>query len=93
MLSAEIANAYGEAYIEFRRDGRPRPGPGRDRPRRSEPRNADARSRRPGPKAKALNNQLDQLQLSQALQTGGAELVQPAGAALRALLAAHRPET
>lgn len=77
--SAEIANAYGSAYIKFRREA--------DRSQVQEAIDlaessledlspADAE----GTEGAALRRQLDELKLTQALQTGGAELVQPAGA-------------
>jgi capsular exopolysaccharide synthesis family protein len=76
-LSAEMANAYGEAYIEFRR-----------RADRSQVQDAIdvaetsleglSPEERAGKEGAALREQLDRLKLSQALQTGGAELVQPA---------------
>jgi succinoglycan biosynthesis transport protein ExoP len=76
-LSAEIANAYGDAYIAFRR--------GADR---SQVQNAIelaetsleelSSEQREGAEGEALEQQLDQLRLNQALQTGGAELVQKA---------------
>lgn len=76
-LSAEMANAYGNAYISFRRQadreqvqdaidvaetGLERLSPGEQE----------------GAEGAALREQLDRLKLTQALQTGGAELVQPA---------------
>ena len=76
-LSAEIANAYGEAYISFRRKSD-----------RSQVQNAInlAESRlaslspeeKAGSEGKALEKQLAQLKLTQALETGGADLVQHA---------------
>jgi capsular exopolysaccharide synthesis family protein len=76
-LSAEIANAYGEAYIEFRRSS--------DRGQVQEAINLAEKSieelepdEEGGTQEQALKRQLDQLRLNQALQTGGAELVQPA---------------
>lgn len=76
-LSAEMANAYGQAYIDFRRNAD-----------RAQVQDAIAvaeaglerlaPSEREGSEGTALNEQLDQLRLAQALQTGGAELVQPA---------------
>jgi succinoglycan biosynthesis transport protein ExoP len=83
-LSAEIANAYGEAYIGFRRKA--------DRSQLQEAITLAESSleeltpeQREGAQGEALNKQLEQLKLDQALQTGGAELVQratPAGEAL-----------
>lgn len=77
-LSAKIANVYARAYISFRRSAD-----------RAQVQNAidlaetslDELSpeRQEGPEGTALNKQLDELRLTQALQTGGAELVQPAG--------------
>jgi capsular exopolysaccharide synthesis family protein len=76
-LSAEMANAYGRAYIEFRRKA--------DRAQVQDAIDVAeagleelAPGEQAGPEGSALNEQLDQLKLSQALQTGGAELVQPA---------------
>lgn len=76
-LSAEMANAYGRAYIGFRREAD-----------RAQVQNAIelaeeslaglTPAEREGPEQEALNKQLDQLRLTQALQTGGAELVQTA---------------
>lgn len=76
-LSAEMANAYGRAYIEFRRQA--------DRSQVQDAIDvAEAGLERLSPEEQAgsegaaLNEQLDTLKLTQALQTGGAELVQPA---------------
>lgn len=76
-LSAEMANAYGRAYIEFRRQA--------DRAQVQDAIDvAEASLQRLSPEEQAgsegaaLNEQLDTLKLTQALQTGGAELVQPA---------------
>jgi tyrosine-protein kinase len=76
-LSAEMANAYGEAYIDFRR--------GADRSQVQDAINVAEASlekltpaEREGKEGAALSEQLDHLKLTQALQTGGAELVQPA---------------
>jgi tyrosine-protein kinase len=76
-LSAEMANTYGAAYIEFRRKA--------DRAQVQEAIDlAEASLERLTPaeqesgEGDALNEQLDQLKLTQALQTGGAELVQRA---------------
>ena len=78
-LSAAIANAYGNAYIAFRRNAD-----------RAQVQNAIelaetsleelSPEQRSGAEGEALGRQLDQLRLNQALQTGGAELVQPATA-------------
>jgi capsular exopolysaccharide synthesis family protein len=75
--SATIANAYGQAYIRFRREAD-----------RAQVQNAIelaevslanlSATGRAGPQGEALGRQLDQLKLTQALQTGGAELVQRA---------------
>jgi succinoglycan biosynthesis transport protein ExoP len=75
--SVSIANAYANAYISFRR-----------RADRSQVQDAIdlaeasleklSPAEQAGPEGEALRKQLDQLKLSQALQTGGAELVQPA---------------
>jgi receptor protein-tyrosine kinase len=77
-LSAEMANAYGRAYILFRRQA--------DRSQVQDAIDvAEASleqlspSEQEGKPGAALSEQLDQLKLTQALQTGGAELVQPAG--------------
>jgi capsular exopolysaccharide synthesis family protein len=76
-LSAEIANAYGQAYINFRREADRLQVQGAiDLAEQSlaeiDPAQAE------GPEGQALNERLDELRLSQALQTGGAELVQEA---------------
>jgi polysaccharide biosynthesis transport protein len=75
--SATIANAYGDAYISFRRQA--------DRAQVQSAINLAEASlddlgpaERVGPQGEALNRELDQLKLTQALQTGGAELVQRA---------------
>jgi succinoglycan biosynthesis transport protein ExoP len=76
-LSAEAANAYATAYIRFRRK--------QDRAQLQEPIELAETSlaeigpeEEGGPQEQALKKQLDQLRLNQALQTGGAELVQKA---------------
>jgi capsular exopolysaccharide synthesis family protein len=76
-LSAEAANAYATAYIRFRRK--------QDRGQLQEPIElAEETIAELGPEEVggeqelALKKQLDQLRLNQALQTGGAELVQKA---------------
>jgi capsular exopolysaccharide synthesis family protein len=76
-LSATMANAYGKAYIEFRRQA--------DRSQVQDAINVAEASleklspiEQEGKEGAALNEQLDRLKLTQALQTGGAELVQPA---------------
>jgi len=76
-LSAEMANAYGEAYIEFRRTAD-----------QSQVQSAIERvesslaeltpAQQTSARAIALNDRIEQLQLVQALQTGKAELVQRA---------------
>ncbi|HEX2096858.1 MAG TPA: Wzz/FepE/Etk N-terminal domain-containing protein [Solirubrobacterales bacterium] len=75
--SAAIANAYGNAYIDFRRRA--------DRAQVQDAINLAESSlaeltpaEEAGAEGAALNEQLDKLRLSQALQTGGAELVQTA---------------
>jgi polysaccharide biosynthesis transport protein len=75
--AATIANAYANAYISFRRRA--------DRAQVQDAidlAEASLESLSPegqaGSEGEALRRQLDQLKLSQALQTGGAELVQPA---------------
>jgi capsular exopolysaccharide synthesis family protein len=75
--SAEIANTYGNAYINFRREAD-----------RAQMQNAieiaeDELARmtpveRDGPAGTGLEEQLHKLRLNQAIQTGGAELVQKA---------------
>lgn len=77
-LSAAMANAYGGAYIDFRRAA--------DRGQVQDAIDVAEASlegltpvEREGKEGAALNEQLDRLKLAQALQTGGAELVQPAG--------------
>lgn len=76
-LSAEMANAYGNAYISFRRQA--------DRSQVQDAIDVAEASlgkltpaEQEGKEGTDLNEQLDHLKLSQALQTGGAELVQPA---------------
>lgn len=76
-LSAAMANAYGRAYITFRRQA--------DRAQVQDAIDVAESSLgqltevdREGKEGAALNEQLDRLKLAQALQTGGAELVQPA---------------
>ena len=76
-LSATMANAYGNAYIAFRRSAD-----------RSQVQDAISLAEaslqelspveQEGTEGEALRKQLDQLKLAQALQTGGAELVQEA---------------
>ncbi len=76
-LSAKIANAYGYAYIAFRRSAD-----------RSQVQNAIELAeasfeeltpeQQAGVEGTALDKQLNELRLNQALQTGGAELVQEA---------------
>lgn len=76
-LAAAMANAYGRAYIAFRRQAD-----------RSQVQDAIdvaeggleqlTPAEQEGKEGTALNEQLDRLKLTQALQTGGAELVQPA---------------
>jgi tyrosine-protein kinase len=75
--SADIANAYGAAYISFRRKA--------DRSQvqdaielAEESLAGMSPSELSGPQGAALKKQLNQLKLDQALQTGGAELVQKA---------------
>lgn len=77
-LSAAMSNAYGRAYISFRR--------GADRGQVQDAIDVAEGSlegltpaEQEGKEGAALNEQLDRLKLAQALQTGGAELVQPAG--------------
>ncbi len=76
-LSADMANAYGRAYITFRRQA--------DRAQVQDAIDVAELSLdqlsvpdQEGSEGAALNEQLDRLKLAQALQTGGAELVQPA---------------
>jgi len=76
-LAAEIANAYAESYIDFRRST--------DRGQLQEAidlaetsQDEQTASERESPVGEELRAQLDKLRLAQALQTGGAELVQPA---------------
>lgn len=75
--AAKWADAYARAYIGFRRDA--------DRAQVQEAVELAEKSlaglseeQRKAPQGEALEGQLDQLKLSQALQTGGAELVQKA---------------
>lgn len=76
-LSAEMANAYGNAYISFRRSAdRSQVQDAIDVAEASLARLTPAE--REGKEGAALSEQLDHLKLTQALQTGGAELVQPA---------------
>lgn len=75
--SATIANAYGNAYIGFRRRAdRAQVQDAIDVAEQSLAELSPAGAS--GAEAAALNEQLDQLRLTQALQTGGAELVQTA---------------
>jgi polysaccharide biosynthesis transport protein len=76
-LAADAANAYATAYIRFRRK--------QDRGQLQEPIGLAEESiaglgpeEAGGAQEDALKKQLDQLRLNQALQTGGAELVQKA---------------
>jgi polysaccharide biosynthesis transport protein len=76
-LSSDIANAYGAAYISFRRKA--------DRAQVQDAIDLAEQSleemspqEAAGAQGEALKKQLDQLKLDQALQTGGAELVQRA---------------
>ena len=76
-LSAAMANAYGRAYISFRREA--------DRGQVQDAIDVAETSlqglspaEQEGKEGTALTEQLDRLKLAQALQTGGAELVQPA---------------
>lgn len=76
-LSAAMANAYGQAYIAFRRQA--------DRSQVQDAIDVAESSleqltpaEQEGKEGAALREQLDRLKLTQALQTGGAELVQPA---------------
>ncbi len=76
-LSADMANAYGRAYIEFRRQAdRGQVQDAIDVAESSLEKLTPAEQE--GKEGAALNEQLDRLKLTQALQTGGAELVQPA---------------
>jgi succinoglycan biosynthesis transport protein ExoP len=75
--AAEIANGYSEAYIEFRKEN--------DQSQVQEAiklveRSLDKLSptERAGDQGRSLEEQLNRLQVQQALQTGRAELVQPA---------------
>ena len=76
-LAAEIANAYANAYIAFRRStdrGQLQEAIDLAESTLEEQSLADQE----GAVGQELKTQLDQLRLAQALQTGGAELVQPA---------------
>lgn len=78
-LAADMANAYANAYISFRR--RADRAQVQDAINLAETTYAElSPEQQAGPEGQALNKQLDQLRLTQALQTGGAELVQPAEA-------------
>jgi succinoglycan biosynthesis transport protein ExoP len=77
--SADIANAYGNAYISFRRDADRKQVQGaielaEESLAELGPEEGE------GAQGEALKRELDQLKLNQALQTGGAELVQRATA-------------
>lgn len=75
--SAEMANAYGNAYIGFRRQAdREQVQDAIDVAETSLEKLSPAEQE--GAEGTALGEQLDRLKLTQALQTGGAELVQPA---------------
>jgi tyrosine-protein kinase len=76
-LAADLANAYGKAYIAFRRSV--------DRSRLSSGISllqstlaALPAGQRTGPQAASLTSRLQRLRLAQSLQTGDANLVQPA---------------
>jgi polysaccharide biosynthesis transport protein len=76
-VAAKWADAYAQAYIDFRRDS--------DRSQVQEAIELAEKSlaglteeKRESSQGESLERQLDQLKLSQALQTGGAELVQKA---------------
>jgi capsular exopolysaccharide synthesis family protein len=76
-LSAAMANAYGRAYIAFRRQAdRAQVQDAIDVAEASLEQLSPAEQE--GKEGAALREQLDRLKLTQALQTGGAELVQPA---------------
>jgi polysaccharide biosynthesis transport protein len=76
-LSADMANAYGNAYIDFRRQAdRAQVQDAIDVAESSLEKLSPAEQE--GKEGIALGEQLDRLKLNQALQTGGAELVQPA---------------
>jgi capsular exopolysaccharide synthesis family protein len=77
--SADIANAYGTAYISFRKEADRNQVQGAiDLAEQSLAEMSPEEAA--GPQGEALKRQLDQLKLNQALQTGGAELVQRATA-------------
>ncbi|HSK49830.1 MAG TPA: polysaccharide biosynthesis tyrosine autokinase [Solirubrobacterales bacterium] len=77
--SAQIANAYGAAYISFRRNADREQVQGAIE--LAEQSLAEMTPEEAaGPQGEALKKELDQLKLNQALQTGGAELVQRASA-------------
>jgi capsular exopolysaccharide synthesis family protein len=77
--SADIANAYGTAYISFRRKAdRAQVQDAIELAEESLEQMSSAELN--GEQGEALKKQLDQLKLDQALQTGGAELVQRASA-------------
>jgi receptor protein-tyrosine kinase len=76
-LSARIANAYGDAYIEFRRDAdRAQLQDGIELVRRNIEQLTP--EQRAGAEGARLQSRLDQLTLAQSLQTGNAEVVQRA---------------
>ena len=75
--SATFANAYGNAYISFRR--RADLAQVQSAIDLTRARFADlSPAEQAGPEGDALNQQIDRLKSTQALQTGGAVLVQPA---------------
>jgi capsular exopolysaccharide synthesis family protein len=77
-LSARIATAYGTAFIALRRQSaqnRIQQALARARTAQAQLTETDRR----GETGAALQDRISQLETSQSLQTGGAELVQPAG--------------
>jgi polysaccharide biosynthesis transport protein len=77
-LSARMVNAYGAAFIAFRRNS----ARSQVQEALNLARAAQARltpTQRAGDRGTQLQDRINQLETTQSLQTGGAELVQPAG--------------
>jgi capsular exopolysaccharide synthesis family protein len=78
-LSADIANAYGSAYIEFRQRSARKQIEGA-LGLAEEGLAAMTPEQRAGPEGQALSKRINDLQTAKSLQTGGAEMVQRASA-------------
>jgi capsular exopolysaccharide synthesis family protein len=77
-LSAEIANAYSSAYIDFRREAAQK-GVGQAITLVERRLEELSPAESAGTKGEQLRERLDELELEQALRTGNTSLVQPAG--------------